>query len=414
MTTAVLTTEPNAAIPPFRQKKAMDAEAPLKHAAGMLLVSPEGRILLLKRSDAEANFAGHWGLPGGGVDDGETPWQGAQREAREEIGWDMPDGAIARMFERRVTPTGMVFHTFGVPTDEFEPTLNAEHSAFKWSALDDLPQPMHPAVMRTLTESVGLKAGDNCAALGADLAKWLKEAGDQSLKTDDEIKSAEIKIAGDGRAEAIARADRDKVLAFDRESVRSFDRTGRMHVAEANICKECVSPYRGNEIPGWQELGLDPERIYQLYRPGAELERAVKSANGIPLLRQHLQTSADDHQFWDTIGSTGTGARWVAPYIKNGLSIWSGDDIEDVKSGRKRELSPGYHYKPVMQPGVFKNPETGKEEPYDGLMTAIEFNHLATVEDGRQNTDAKDIIIGDSAADLQWAAIESAIVGLGA
>lgn len=211
-----------------------------------------------------------------------------------------------------------------------------------------------------------------------------------------QIKMREIKLTD--RSGPVA-------IAFDRESVRSFDADGHMTVAEANICKECVSPYRGREIPGWDALGLDPEKVYNLYRPGDELEKAAATSNGKPILRRHLRTSADDHQFWDTIGAVGTAAKWQKPFIKNSLSIWVQPDIDAIKSGAKRELSPGYRYTPVMEPGAFDG------QPYDGRMEGISFNHLAVVEEGRQGDD---VVIGDSAAEAAWARIENAIMALGA
>jgi 8-oxo-dGTP pyrophosphatase MutT (NUDIX family) len=42
------------------------------------------RVLLCHRRDFDA-----WNLPGGGVDDGESPWDAAIREAREEVGIDI-------------------------------------------------------------------------------------------------------------------------------------------------------------------------------------------------------------------------------------------------------------------------------------------------------------------------------------
>ena len=46
-----------------------------------LLYDGEGRILLCHRRDADV-----WNLPGGQVERGETPWQAAIRETREETG----------------------------------------------------------------------------------------------------------------------------------------------------------------------------------------------------------------------------------------------------------------------------------------------------------------------------------------
>jgi hypothetical protein len=194
-------------------------------------------------------------------------------------------------------------------------------------------------------------------------------------------------------------------LVFDK-SVRSYDDEERLHIEETNICKACVSPYKGDEIPGWDPetkihaLGLDPDRIYQLLRPPEELERAAPTINGIQLMRKHIPVSADDHQPWDVIGSVGTTARWDDPYIKNGLTVWVAEDIDGVEKKKKFELSPGYSYVPVMAPGVFNG------ESFDGRMTQIKFNHLAVVDEGRQGPE---ICIGDTYEDMQWNLIESAL-----
>src|SRR4029077_115521 len=59
---------------------------------------------------------------------------------------------------------------------------------------------------------------------------------------------------------------KDECLAFDRASVRSIDQDGHLHVSESNISMAAVNPYIGREIPDWQELGLDPDKVYQLFR----------------------------------------------------------------------------------------------------------------------------------------------------
>jgi hypothetical protein len=85
-------------------------------------------------------------------------------------------------------------------------------------------------------------------------------------------------------------------LAFDRASVRKVDRFGRLHVEITNISKANVCPYYGREIPNSEALGLDPDRLYLLYRDPQELERSVPTWNNVPLLDQHLSTSAAEPQ----------------------------------------------------------------------------------------------------------------------
>ena len=56
------------------------------------------------------------------------------------------------------------------------------------------------------------------------------------------------------------------ILAFDKETVRSFDKDGRMKVAVSRISKADVNPYWGREIVGGEELGLDPDHVYNVFR----------------------------------------------------------------------------------------------------------------------------------------------------
>jgi 8-oxo-dGTP diphosphatase len=58
-------------------------------SAGGLITDPDGRILLVK-----PNYRDHWTLPGGICEHGEPPHLGCAREVAEEIGLDLPVGAL--------------------------------------------------------------------------------------------------------------------------------------------------------------------------------------------------------------------------------------------------------------------------------------------------------------------------------
>lgn len=104
-------------------------------AAGILFQAPSGRVLLLKRSD-EGDAVGMWGIPGGKLEDGETPDVAAIRETFEETGYEIPDAGTLLM--RRVKD-GVDFTTFVRQVDdEFTPTLNSEHTAHVWIAPGDI------------------------------------------------------------------------------------------------------------------------------------------------------------------------------------------------------------------------------------------------------------------------------------
>lgn len=54
------------------------------HKTTLIIVKKGDKYLLIKRANEPGK--GLWAFPGGHVDEGETPQQGAQREAEEEVG----------------------------------------------------------------------------------------------------------------------------------------------------------------------------------------------------------------------------------------------------------------------------------------------------------------------------------------
>lgn len=172
-----------------------------------------------------------------------------------------------------------------------------------------------------------------------------------------------------------------KGLAFEAPSRRHIDVNGYLHVEVSPLTKETVNPYYGREIPGWEEEGLDPEKIYYGYRAGSELKKALETFNGIPVLDEHKLDSADKPLKEERVGYTGTSAAWEAPYIMNALIITDAAAIELIESNKQRELSASYRYKPVFEAGYFDG------EKYDFIMTEIQANHIALVSEGRAGSD---------------------------
>lgn len=124
-------------------------------AAGILLVAPTGRVLLLRRADD-----GTWALPGGMVEPTDAgPPYAALRELAEETGYRGPVDVERASLDVTRSPTGLVFWTFGghVPR-EFRVKLNPEHTDFGWFSMQTLPEaiPLHPGVGR-LVRRLGLR-----------------------------------------------------------------------------------------------------------------------------------------------------------------------------------------------------------------------------------------------------------------
>jgi hypothetical protein len=227
------------------------------------------------------------------------------------------------------------------------------------------------AARRTLVDQIGKDMQPaEFEALRALLGKWLDE------------EENEPEHAGDSALR----------IALDRDSVRSKRKDGQLVVDRAHITKATVNPYRGKEIPGFEKLGLDPDKIYNLLRHPDELKKAAATLNGVQLLRKHIPVNAEDHRPYDTVGSLGSDAEFDGEYLDNSLYVNAQDAIDDIESGRKKQLSAGYHYAPDMTAGNFNGSD------YDGIMRDIVFNHVALVEDGRAGPD---VVVGDSAENIR-------------
>ena len=70
--------------------------------------SPAAALVLTRRSQRLRNHAGQWALPGGRIDEGETPEQTALRELSEEVGLELDEGAVIGRLDDFVTRSGYV------------------------------------------------------------------------------------------------------------------------------------------------------------------------------------------------------------------------------------------------------------------------------------------------------------------
>jgi len=175
------------------------------------------------------------------------------------------------------------------------------------------------------------------------------------------------------------------IFAFDK-SVRNFDVDGRLHVATTNISKAMVCPYLGSEIPGYQQLGLDANRVYQLLRDPEELKKAASTFNNLQVLEIHKPVNASESLRENTVGTTGSDVTFDGTYLKCSMAIWDAAAIAGIESKQQTELSSAYRYTPDMTPGVFNG------VAYDGVMRDIIGNHVALVEVGRAG---HDVIVAD-------------------
>ena len=108
------------------------------------------RFLYLLRNDKNSS---NWGIPGGKVEDGETLFEGIERECMEEIAYFPKDAKLIPI--QKFINNSFTYHTFFCKVDdEFIPKLNEEHCGYAWTDSNYYPKPMHPGLFNTVNFDV--------------------------------------------------------------------------------------------------------------------------------------------------------------------------------------------------------------------------------------------------------------------
>ena len=165
-------------------------------------------------------------------------------------------------------------------------------------------------------------------------------------------------------------------------TARHKDSNGHLIVDRTCITKAAINPYRGQEIPNWQALGLDPNKVYMLLRCPTELQRALPTFQGLQLLERHTPVSSEEPEKDSTVGSIGTVVEMDGDNVYSSLRVYDQNAIDLIESEKLNQLSAGYAYTADMTGGEWNG------EHYDGVMRNIHGNHVALVERGRIGEDA--------------------------
>jgi len=115
-----------------------------REASGCIVMRPsDGLILLLRRSELETSWHGMYELPGGKLEDGETPEQTALIDTKEEAGVDVE---IVRRIPSHVDPElKKVYHIFLANIEDgAQVKISEEHDKIKWTSLEDALNLHHP------------------------------------------------------------------------------------------------------------------------------------------------------------------------------------------------------------------------------------------------------------------------------
>lgn len=130
------------------------------------------KLLLTLRNDPGYES---WGIPGGGIESGETPEDAARRETLEETQYIVAPAPLEYVHTHQYRTTYFVTFRREVP-EMFTPILNDEHTAFRWvTRLEASRMPLHPGVVAAFTNcpwGVAMDAAGPTKQLQRALEKW--------------------------------------------------------------------------------------------------------------------------------------------------------------------------------------------------------------------------------------------------
>jgi ADP-ribose pyrophosphatase YjhB (NUDIX family) len=118
-----------------------DYDRSVPDAAAAVIFDAEGRVLLMR----EAYERERYGLPGGVIEEGESPRSAAIRETREELGLAVLAHELIAVYHLRTNRSdGLRFffrcEIVGGGTPTVPPT--GEVASFVWARVDALPEPL--------------------------------------------------------------------------------------------------------------------------------------------------------------------------------------------------------------------------------------------------------------------------------
>jgi 8-oxo-dGTP diphosphatase len=127
-----------------------------KQAVMTAVLDDEGKVLILRRCTKEKWMPNRWNLPGGSLEHGETPKEGARRECLEETG--IPLGEL-RLCQRIEKPN-IILWLFVAEADQQVLLDPRESSDYAWVSLE-LINNYHfvPGCKEVLTQILGARWG---------------------------------------------------------------------------------------------------------------------------------------------------------------------------------------------------------------------------------------------------------------
>jgi len=129
-----------------------------------VLIEREGKILLVRRGSEPSR--GRWDIPGGFLDEGEVPEDGARREIREELGLELGALELFAVDINRVGDDIALDILFRATSAAGEARPDSDAAACAWFAIDDLPRDLaFPTTERALARLALVRSAERrCSA----------------------------------------------------------------------------------------------------------------------------------------------------------------------------------------------------------------------------------------------------------
>ena len=119
-----------------------------KRGAILVILDEEDRLLLLKRHPSSIYMPNKWGLPGGKIEESETPMEAAIRETEEET-------ALRVHNVKELQTDSDLAVVFFTRSYEGSVQIDFEHTDWAWVALGDLIEyDVVPNIMELFAEAL--------------------------------------------------------------------------------------------------------------------------------------------------------------------------------------------------------------------------------------------------------------------
>lgn len=165
-------------------------------------------------------------------------------------------------------------------------------------------------------------------------------------------------------------------------TARIKDQNGWYEVKNNPISKVGVFPYLGKSIDFDGSMKLDPDKMYNVFRPESELSdpECMASFRLVPLVNDHEMIGEDmtpaEHKGVEGVVGEDVYFDKADGMLKANIKIFSENLKKHIDLG-KNELSCGYSCNYDLKTGIFDGVR------YDVVQGNIRGNHLALVDEGR-------------------------------